>query len=757
MLQYNIIKNTFYSKGNVEVRDDIKNTSLSAQELTYFKNQEKMITSGETFINIKDKKNEYDIESQNIIYLIKKNQISSIYKTKISDKNKQVYFLEKFKYEINKKILKGKDVLVITNYNLPNSDKSFFSDAIINIENNKFLATDFEINIHKNIFNNPTNDPRLMGVSVKGDKDIILINKGIFTSCNKNQDCPPWVIKAEKIEHNKKKKQITYENAVLNIFDIPILYFPKFFHPDPSVNRQSGLLKPAFNNSNILGSSITLPYFNAISENKDLTFTPTFFDNNTNILNTEYREINKNFSVIADVGYVSNFKSGITKKTKNLNHFFGSFNFDLNFKNFKKSEITGTFERVSNDKYLKVFENYITNSHLRPNNFDKLQNNINFNLTNDDYNFESGMTAYETLNGSDGDRYQYILPYYNYQKTLKNQLYDGSLIFSSIGSNDLNSTNRVDTSLINDLSYQSQEFFTNKGFKTSFKIDLKNSNVVGKDSSKYKSSPQSELVSLINTEISYPLKKENNQISNILVPKLSLRFNPTDMKNYSNSDNRININNIFLNNRLGLSDTFESGKSMTLGLDYKRESKNDLSDINKYFELKLATVFRDKVEKSIPVKSTLNRKNSNIFGSIDSKFSENFELNYDFSIDNDLSTFEYNDLGLTFSNNNLITSFNLFQEKGEIGDTDIFKTSVQYNLNDRNLISFNTRRNRKINLTEYYDLVYEYKYDCLTAGIKYKKNYYSDGDLKPTENLLFTITLFPLTNYEYDAKDLLEN
>ena len=58
---------------------------------------------------------------------------------------------------------------------------------------------------------------------------------------------------------------------------------------------------------------------------------------------------------------------------------------------------------------------------------------------------------------------------------------------------------------------------------------------------------------------------------------------------------------------------------------------------------------------------------------------------------------------------------------------------------------------------KYYDLVYQYKNDCLTAGIKYKKTYYSDGDLRPTQNLLFTVTLFPLTTYEYDADDLLKD
>ena len=33
------------------------------------------------------------------------------------------------------------------------------------------------------------------------------------------------------------------------MFDVPVFYFPKFFHPDPSVIRQSGFLKPELNES----------------------------------------------------------------------------------------------------------------------------------------------------------------------------------------------------------------------------------------------------------------------------------------------------------------------------------------------------------------------------------------------------------------------------------------------------------------------------------------------------------------------------
>ena len=146
--------------------------------------------------------------------------------------------------------------------------------------------------------------------------------------------------------------------------------------------------------------------------------------------------------------------------------------------------------------------------------------------------------------------------------------------------------------------------------------------------------------------------------------------------------------------------------------------------------------------------STLNKKQSNLFGTISNSFSENFNLDYNFAIDNDLNSFEYNKISANYSINNFFTSFNFIEEGGEMGSSNILENTFKYILDEKNSISFSTRRNRKINLTEYYDLVYQYKNDCLSAGIKYNKTYYEDRDLKPNENLFFTISLFPLTSYE---------
>ena len=84
---------------------------------------------------------------------------------------------------------------------------NFFSSAIIDLNSQNFIAKDTEVKVHKNIFNNPDNDPRIKGVSSQRINNITTINKGVFTSCKENDDCPPWAIEASEIEHDKNKNR----------------------------------------------------------------------------------------------------------------------------------------------------------------------------------------------------------------------------------------------------------------------------------------------------------------------------------------------------------------------------------------------------------------------------------------------------------------------------------------------------------------------------------------------------------------------
>ena len=87
----------------------------------------------------------------------------------------------------------------------------------------------------------------------------------------KEDKCPPWELSASKMTHDTKKKTIYYDNAIIRIYDIPVLYLPRLAHPDPTVDRRSGFLTPSYNDTKNLGSSVSLPYFWAIGNDKDLT------------------------------------------------------------------------------------------------------------------------------------------------------------------------------------------------------------------------------------------------------------------------------------------------------------------------------------------------------------------------------------------------------------------------------------------------------------------------------------------------------
>ena len=617
----------------------------------------------------------------------------------------------------------------------------------------------------KNNTKTTQNEPRLYGVSSHGDNTKTIVKKGIFTSCKKNDDCPAWSMKSEKITHDKKKRQLMYENSVLNLYNIPVFYFPKFFHPDPTVNRQSGFLRPQINSSKTLGTSLYLPYYYVISDNKDYTFKPQIFDSEIEMFQNEYRQVNKNSTFVADFGITSGYQSSLRGSNRNnIGHLFSKFDIDLKLENYLNSEFNIYFESVTNDTFLKVFQNNLINSSIKPSSTSSLNSGFKLILDHEDHNFDAGMQVYETLSGTESDRYQYEFPYYSYSTTLMNELADGTFNFSSSGSNVLNNTNVLKTSINNDLSYASLDYFSNMGFKNNYGMYFKNLNTVAKNHEVYKSSFQSQLMSIFEAKSSFPLIKQSKIFTETISPAISFRLNPGKMKNVTSRV--VNVDNIFSINRLGLSEAYEKGKSITLGLDYRKEplDNNRGKDLNndgkisevekveKFFEIKLAGVLRDVEEDKISSSTTLNRKASNLFGSITNKMSDKVQLDYNFAIDNDLSTFERNEIDLKFSVNNLITNFSFSETNGEMGDSNSISNSTLLKIDDNNYLTFETRRNRKISLTEYYDLVYEYKNDCLTAGFKYRKTYYSDRDAKPAEDLLLTLTLFPLVTLEQNVE-----
>jgi len=716
---YDKNKSILKLEGNISINDIKNNIKIFTNKINYFKKKEIIIAEKKVRSEIKEK---YTIDTGELIFDRNLLEISSSSKTTLKDSIENIFNLDEFVLRINEDILKTKNLNLKDNEN----NDLFLENAIVDLNKNEIIGKNINIDFDNSLFSNNENEPRLKGSSILANQDETTVYKGVFTTCKKNKkNCPPWKIYADKVTHKKNKKLIEYKNAWLAIYNKPILYVPYFFHPDPTVKRQSGFLIPAIINSSNYGSSIQIPYYNVISENKDLTITPRIFFDNSAIIQTEYRQVNKSSKSVTDFS--------LNKDNNNTRaHLFSSFSGKL--KNTSNFEFN--FQQVNGDNYLKIYD---INSPLI-NNKTTLNNFIRINDFKEDYQYEISFETFEDLSKVKSDRFEYIYPNFSYSKNLENSYFsNGKLNFKSHGYQKQYNTNVYDGVLINDFNFKSNPSYSKKGLKNSYQLLFRNVNSKSSNSKNYNEDVNSKLLTSLQLNTKLPLFKKVSNSENYLTPLASLMVSPNNTKNIRNLDRSVNYNNIHSLNRFGQSDFVEGGSSLTLGLEYSNRNKNN----KEIFNLSLANVFRPSKNESLPLNNSIGEKRSDIIGKLHFIPSDSFNLEYEFSLDNNLKDSNLNLIRTNFSVNNFITSFEFLEESNFIGNKSYISNETTLNLNKNNSISFKTNKDLDKDITEYYNLVYEYKNDCLIAGVEYNKSNYSDGNLKPEENLFFKIKIIP--------------
>ena len=709
-------KSLIISSGNVFLIDKTNDLKIKSDEIKFNRAENKAIISGNSEITFEDR---YTLSSEQVIYDKNINSIYSNEKSILLDKNGNKIKFSNFNLDLNKKEAKV--------FNLDSTDinKNNFilKEAFIDLKNGEIAGKDLKLFFDKSILGNVDNDPRVFGNSVINNKNETIVNKGVFTSCklNEKEKCPPWEMRAEEIKHDKKNKIVEYKNAYLRIYDKPILYFPFFFHPDPSVKRQSGFLMPKINNSTFLGSSLQIPYYKVISDSEDVTISPRIFFNDKFLLQSEYRQVFKKSDLIIDHSIKLDNENSIS-------HLFGNF-FSVN--NNNKFELN--LETVSNRNYLKKYDIYsnLVDNHTTLNSY------IEFEESNENSTFRSSFEIFEDLTLKSSDSYEFVYPSVNYTSKLNTNL-NGNLNLDITGHQKKYQTNRYDGILVNNLLYNSNKKITKSGFVDDFNLIIKNVNTKGDNSSSLKEDYDNKLLSGIILNREYPLKKNNNNTLSYFTPKISARLSPTETKNIRNTNKRVDFISLFNTDRLNENTALEGGESITVGADYKLSNER-----GEFFSLSGGQVFRLKEERDIPKVTSIGEKRSDIIGNLKFVPTDLFNLDYSFSIDNDLKDINYNYAETNFLVNNFMTSFKYLSDSNDIENRSYLSNTTKYSFDKNNSFGFTTNKNLESNLTEYYDLVYEYRNDCLKASVEYKKTYYDDIDLDPDENIFFSITIIP--------------
>ena len=730
---------TVVLRGEVRAEDDLNNV-LFADFARYNKDSDQLETSGNTKIITSEG---FEIEGNNILFDNKNKVISSNDFTTIIDKDGNNIAVEMFNYQIEKNSFSSKGNIKLID--IKNNEYKF-SEIFIDEKSGNIAGSDVKVFLNdKDIKQNKDNEPRLFANSMTLNKGQSVFEKGVFTFCKDmgEDSCPPWELRAEKINHNITNKTIYYDNAVIKIYDFPIFYTPKFSHPDPTVKRRSGFLVPSFYDNTTVGTGITVPYFWSIAQDKDLTFTPKIYNREHPLLLAEYRQNFKNSNLIVDAGHTKGYKKKTnTKFPGSRLHLFSKF-----FTNFNKdpdtaNELELNLQHVSNDTYLKIHD---VNTALADDSINILENTLNYTFQDEDLFFGATFSAFENLNITDNKKYEYLLPFLTFEKNL---IADDKLGYFDLSTNvqvrnyDINSQTEF---LINDINWKSNKWINKLGIENRFESLVKSVNYNASKTDEYKSEGSvAELSGALGYSAELGLYKNNNLLktNHLFKPKMLVRYAPGHMRDIN--EGRLTYSNLYELNKTNEIDVIENGLSTSIGFEYIKSKLQKDSGIGaQLFSFSAGQVISPDENKDMPSSTSMDQNFSDVVGQSSLNVRDNVKINYNFAIDQGYSEINYSELGAVFDMGKTKFNVNYLEEKNHIGSNEFVKTEIGYDVNDSNTLSFSTKRNLVTNSAEFYNLSYDYINDCLKAGIVFRREFYNDRDIEPDNQLMFRISLVP--------------
>lgn len=130
--------------------------------------------------------------------------------------------------------------------------------------------------------------------ATRRDGSVTVFEDSTYTACEACPDNPDgpraWMFHADTITYDQAEQMVYYRNVRLDFYGVPIAWLPFFAHPDPTVERKSGFLRPNYVADGELGVGASIPYYFALDPSYDLTVTGTGLSQQGLHLNAEWRQ-----------------------------------------------------------------------------------------------------------------------------------------------------------------------------------------------------------------------------------------------------------------------------------------------------------------------------------------------------------------------------------------------------------------------------------------------------------------------------------
>jgi len=210
--------------------------------------------------------------------------------------NTEIQYPNQLSYQGNVELIRGATYINAQRADIDRASDSFvatgnlhYQDNIITLTSDSLRSSldgqNTELVNSKYWFNGMMVNGKAEKFRVRNNRFLIL-DKALLTTCAGEK--PDWSLVAKKITIDANKERAIVRQATLQVFDVPVFYFPYLSLPI-SDKRASGLLYPKIGSSSNNGVDISVPYYWNIAPEYDLTLTPRLMTNRGLQLISEFR------------------------------------------------------------------------------------------------------------------------------------------------------------------------------------------------------------------------------------------------------------------------------------------------------------------------------------------------------------------------------------------------------------------------------------------------------------------------------------
>ncbi len=599
--------------------------------------------------------------------------------------------------------------------------------------------------------------------------------KAVYTACDVcsskgEEKTPTWRIKSLRVTRNEELKVVRFYHAFFEIKGVPILYMPFIQGPDPTVERMSGFLAPDVGASSRLGFNFELPYYLAISNSQDATFFPKYTSKDGVLWQGEYRRRGaSSYHVVS--GGVINFDN-TNEQEEGIPgvrwHYFGKGHQNLN----DKWRLSYDFERVSDKTYLRRY-NVTRRGDLRrefeQTRTNTLRSNARAEWRSGNHSLQINSYLFQGLRPNDDvATTPYVLPSVDYRYDFSDRLAGGR---TSIRANTatLIRTGGVDTQRFTASAFWQRDIITPGGHRFNLfaearadayyfqDLDEGTETIAGAPGEENRF--ETRLAPTAGIEWSYPLARNAGGARLFLEPKVQLvaspaRQNPVGILNEDSQSVEFDYAGLFDYNKSAGFDAFEDGQRINIGVAAAAKLQNGLS-----IEGEVGRQYRMQSTQAFDTSSGLGGTSSDIVGSLNVRYKSIVGIENRFR-------FDIGGVGLARAESRA------FVRAGPVrGDVTYVRLRAENvaarreELTARGELFVNRnwsaggswRLNLETDQTIEQNFFINYRDECATFGVTYRRDRTQTTNLEPDNAILISFTLRSLVDNPVGSNSFTSN